>query len=133
MTLVELAKQLRPIIELAASSLPDSTALSGVQLFPMWAPDLSVKKDERYQYNNVLYRVVQAHTTQANWTPNQTPALWVKVSLDEWPEFVQPTGAHDAYNTGNKVTYKGEHYVCKTDSCVWSPDDYPDAWEKVTE
>lgn len=133
MTLVELAKQLRPIIELAASSLPDITALSGVQLFPMWAPDLSVKKDERYQYNGALYRVVQDHTTMEGWTPDKTPALWVKVSLDEWPEFVQPTGAHDAYNTGDKVTYNGAHYVCKTDGCVWSPDDYPAAWEKVTE
>lgn len=130
MTLVELAKQLRPIIELAASSLPDRTALSGVQLFPMWAPDLSVKKDERYQYNGTLYRVVQDHTTMEGWTPDETPALWVVVSLEEWPEFVQPTGAHDAYNTGDKVTYNGAHYVCKTDGCVWSPDDYPAAWEK---
>lgn len=130
MTLVELAKQLRPIIELAASSLPDGTALSGVQLFPMWAPDLSVKKDERYQYSGTLYRVVQAHTTQADWTPDKTPALWVVVSLEEWPEFVQPTGAHDAYNTGDKITFNGAHYVCKMNGCVWSPDEYPAAWEK---
>lgn len=48
---------------------------------------------------------------------------------EEWPEYVQPTGAHDAYNTGDKVTYSGEHYVCKMDNCVWSPDVYPDAWD----
>lgn len=130
MTLVELAKQLRPIIEQAVSAaLDDATALQSVQLFPMWETGLSVKVDERYQYNNVLYRVVQAHTTQADWTPDKTPALWVVVSLDEWPEFVQPTGAHDAYKTGDKITYNGKHYVSKIDNNVWSPDDYPAGWE----
>lgn len=130
MTLIELATKLRSVIEQAASALPDGTALQGVQLFPMWGPGLSVSADQRYQYNNVLYRVVQGHTTQEGWEPDKTPALWVAVSLDEWPEFVQPTGAHDAYNTGDKITFNGEHYVCKMDGCTWSPSDYPAAWEK---
>lgn len=131
MTLVELARQLRPIIEQAVSAaLDDTTALQSVPLFPTWSSGLEVKKDERYQYNGVLYRVIQAHTTQADWTPDKTPALWVAVSLDEWPEFVQPTGAHDAYNTGDKITFNGEHYVCKMDACTWSPSDYPAGWEK---
>lgn len=131
MTLVELAKKLRPIIEQAVSAaLDDTTALQSVPLFPAWSSGLEVKKDERYQYNGVLYRVIQAHTTQADWTPDKTPALWVAVSLDEWPEFVQPTGAHDAYNTGDKITFNGEHYVCKMDACTWSPSDYPAGWEK---
>lgn len=128
--LVELARQLRPIIEQASAALPDSTALQGVQLFPMWETGLSVSSGQRYQYNNVLYRVVQAHTTQADWTPDKTTALWVVVSLDEWPEFVQPTGAHDAYNTGDKITFNGKHYVCKMDACTWSPTDYPAGWEE---
>lgn len=130
MTLIELATQLRPIIEQASATLSDATALQGVQLFPMWKPDISVKVDERYQYNNVLYRVVQARTTQADWTPDKTPALWVVVSLDEWPDYVQPSGAHDAYNTGDKVTFEGVHYVCRIDGCVWSPTAYPAGWEK---
>lgn len=50
--------------------------------------------------------------------------------VDEWPEFVQPTGAHDAYNTGDKITYNGEHYTCQMDGCVWSPEAYPQAWKK---
>ena len=49
---------------------------------------------------------------------------------DEWPEYVQPTGAHDAYNTGAKISQNGERYICKMDGCVWPPDVYPDAWEK---
>ena len=50
---------------------------------------------------------------------------------DEWPEFVQPTGAHDAYGVGAQVTYNGQWYRCKLANCVWSPDAYPDAWERV--
>lgn len=48
---------------------------------------------------------------------------------DEWPEFVQPTGAHDAYKVGDKITYNGQHYICKMDGCVWTPDAYPAGWE----
>ena len=48
---------------------------------------------------------------------------------EEWPEYVQPVGAHDAYNTGDKVTYNGQHYICRMDGCVWPPDAYPAAWE----
>ena len=55
------------------------------------------------------------------------------VEEEEYPEYVQPTGAHDAYNTGDKVTYNGKKYVCKMDGCVWSPDVYPQAWEEVVE
>ena len=50
--------------------------------------------------------------------------------VEEWPEFVRPTGAHDAYNTGDKITYNGEHYTCQMNGCVWSPADYPSAWKK---
>lgn len=52
---------------------------------------------------------------------------------EEYPEYVQPTGAHDAYNTGDKITYNGKKYVCKMDGCVWTPDAYPDGWEEVKE
>lgn len=52
---------------------------------------------------------------------------------DEYPEFVQPTGAHDCYNTGMKTTFNGEKYICKIDGCVWDPITYPDACEKVVE
>ena len=50
---------------------------------------------------------------------------------EEWPAWVQPTGAHDCYNTGDKVTYNGKHYVSKLDGNVWSPDAYPAGWEAV--
>lgn len=53
--------------------------------------------------------------------------------VEEYPQYKQPTGAHDAYNTGDKVTYNGKKYICKLDNCVWSPDAYPAGWEEVVE
>lgn len=49
---------------------------------------------------------------------------------DEWPEYVQPTGAHDAYYVGDKITYNGKHYTCIYDGCVWTPDAYPQGWKE---
>lgn len=55
------------------------------------------------------------------------------IETDEYPEYKQPTGAHDCYNTGMKMTFNGEKYICKIDGCVWDPITYPAAWEKVVE
>ena len=52
---------------------------------------------------------------------------------DEYPEYIQPTGAHDAYNIGDKITYNGKKYTCKMNNCVWNPDTYPAGWEEVVE
>lgn len=56
-----------------------------------------------------------------------------EVPADEWPEYVQPTGAHDAYQLGDQVTYNGKRYRCAMANCIWSPDVLPDAWEAVSE
>ena len=99
------AKQLRQLIEQLAVTLADETALTGVELFPAWVAGKAYAVNDRVQYNGTLYKCIQAHTSQSDWMPSATPALWKTVSLDEYPEWVQPTGAHDAYNIGDKVTY----------------------------
>ena len=124
------AKQLRQLIEQLAVTLDDETALTGVELFPMWAIGKAYAVSDRARHNGTLYKCVQAHTSQADWTPDATPALWVVVSIDEYPEWVQPTGAHDAYNTGDKVIYNGKRYVCTIDANTYAPDVY--GWEEVT-
>lgn len=55
------------------------------------------------------------------------------VETDEYPEYKQPTGAHDAYHIGDKITYNGKKYICKMNGCVWAPDVYPAGWEEVVE
>lgn len=124
------AMQLRQLIEQLAVTLDDETALTGVELFPAWVVGKAYAVNDRTQYNGTLYKCIQAHTSQADWMPDATPALWVKVSLDEYPEWAQPTGAHDAYNIGDKVTYNGQHYVCTSDANVYAPDVY--GWQLET-
>lgn len=52
---------------------------------------------------------------------------------EEYPEYKQPTGAHDAYKIGDKITYNGKHYECIFDNCVWNPEEYPSGWKEVEE
>ena len=117
-------------MDTAGAKLDDASALEAMALYPRWEAGKAYAADARIRYGDFLYRVVQAHTSQANWTPDQTPALFVKVSLAEWPEWVQPTGEHDAYQTGDKVTYNGERYISLIDGNTWAPDAYPAGWEK---
>lgn len=123
------AKQLRALIEMLAITLDDATALTGVELFPVWATDTAYAVGDRVQYNGVLYKCVQAHTSQADWMPDATPALWVIVSVEEWPEWIQPTGAHDAYDKDAKVSHNGKHWKNTIDANVYEPGVY--GWEEI--
>ncbi len=90
-----------------------------------------VNAGDEVVYNGQVYEVLQGHTLQADWIPGQVPALY-RLKGDpgeEWPAFVQPTGAHDAYKQGDKVTYNGQHYVSLIDNNVWAPDVYPAGWQ----
>ena len=73
-----------------------------------------------------LYKCVQAHTSQADWTPDKTASLWTTVSdpAEEWPEWSQPVGAHDAYSKDAKVSHNGKHWTSTVDSNVWEPGVY---------
>ena len=122
------AKQLRKLIEQLAITLDDETALTGVELFPMWAIDIAYAVDDRVQHGGILYKCIQAHTSQAVWAPDATPALWVVVSIDEYPEWAQPAGAHDAYAKGSKVTHNGKKWISSYDANVWEPGVY--GWEE---
>lgn len=123
------AKRLRQLIEQLAATLDDATALIGIELFPVWATGTTYAIGDRVQYGGELYKCVQAHTSLADWFPTATPALWVIVSLEEWPEWVQPTGAHDAYNRGDKVSHNGKHWISSMDGNVQEPGIY--GWEEV--
>lgn len=128
---IEKARQLRALIEKAATSLPDKDALDGVELFPAWAVDTTYVTDIRVRFEDKLYRCVQAHTSQEGWEPDKTPALWTEVAKPgEIPVWRQPTGAQDAYNKGDKVHYPdvdGPVYVSTVDANVWAPGIY--GWE----
>ena len=121
------AKTLRNLIEQLSITLDDATALTGVELFPPWKL-IAYSVGDRVQYNGTLYKCVQAHTAQSDWTPDATPALWVVVTVEEWPEWVQPAGSHDAYAKGSKVTHNGEKWISSYDANIWEPGVY--GWTK---
>ena len=127
--------KIRQMIEKGSASLPDDDALEAVELFPSWAVGIAYSVGERVQYNGKLYKVVQAHTSQADWTPDVVPALFTEVAKPgEIPVWKQPTGAHDAYNKGDKVYYPTKDddiYESLIDANVWSPNDYPQGWKVV--
>ena len=77
--------------------------------------------DMQKQLNNLEARVKALEEKSTTEEPGTT---------EEYPENVQPTGAHDAYQNGDKVTFNGKKYVCKMDNCVWSPETYPSGWEE---
>ena len=122
----ETHEALRPYIEKAAASLDDNDAVNAVKLFPTWTIGVSVTVGERYQYADKLYKCLQAHTTQADWKPDDSPSLWVGISdpAEEWPEWSQPVGSTDAYAKGAKVSHNGKHWTSDVDANVWEPGVY---------
>jgi chitodextrinase len=124
-----LARKLRAYIEKAAVSLTDEDALEAIELYPAWKTGTAYEADERIRHDGILYRCVQAHTSQTGWEPPVVPALWTVVSLDEWPEWVQPVGSSDAYNKGDKVSHNDKHWVSDVDANVWEPSIY--GWNEV--
>lgn len=129
----EHAYKLRELLHKASASLTDEDALEGIELFAPWAADTAYAIDARVRYNEKLYKCVQAHTSQAEWTPDATPALWTEVAKPgEIPVWRQPTGAQDAYRIGDLVHYPdadGPVYRCTIDYNVYAPDVY--GWEVV--
>ena len=126
---------LRARIEKAAGFLGDEDALEAIELFPAWTVGVSYAAEERVRTGGKLYRCVQAHTSQADWTPDRTPALWTEVARPgEIPVWRQPTGAQDAYNRGDRVWYPEKDtavYESTRDGNVWPPDAYPEGWKRI--
>lgn len=85
-----------------------------------------------FSLNNQLYQVLQPHTSQEDWQPDQTPALYRAIAPPSViPEWKQPTGAHDAYNKGDKVLFSGKVYESLIDGNTWSPSTYPQGWKEI--
>lgn len=120
---------LRQQIENAATLQTDESALDSKWMYPEWQSNTAYEIGNRVRYGEKLYKCNIAHTSQDDWVPDTQSALWSEVSVEEWAEWKQPTGAHDAYNIGDKCSYKGKHYICTINSNVYAPDVY--GWELV--
>ena len=126
----EHALKLRDLIVRASVSLDDESALQGIELFPKWTatPPMTYEVGDRVRHEDTLYKCIQAHTSQDDWTPDKVPALFIEVSIEEFPEWHQPTGAHDAYAKGDKVSHNGKHWQSNVDGNVWEP---PTMWDEI--
>lgn len=137
MTLTELARKLRPYIEKAAQNLLDEDALEAVQLFPLWKADVEYTVGQRVRHNEVLYSVLTAHTSQADWTPEVAPSLFAKVLIPDEnviPEWEQPDSTNP-YKKGDKVSHNGKIWESQIDGNVWEPGvvGTESLWVEVTE
>ena len=134
MTLLELARKLRPYIEKAAISLNDEDAIQAKELYPQWSgKGVPYKVDERVRYEGVLYKVLLAHTSQESWTPIAAPSLFAKVLIpdeDIIPEWEQPDSTN-GYSIGNKVKFQDKIYESLINNNIWSPAAYPQGWNEV--
>ena len=116
-----------------ADMLTDEQAADVPLAFPAWAVGVTYTVGFRVNYNNVVYKCLQAHVSQEDWTPEQAVSLWVRARpTDVIPDWEQPT-AENPYMTGDKVRYNGRVYVSLIDNNIWSPDDYPAGWQELLE
>lgn len=136
------AQQMRRALELYVQSITDeSVMLEVADVFPTWQEALSklvkIKSGDVYRYGvnadgePQLYRALQSHTPQADWTPDTAVSLFKKVGITSTgvPIWTQPLGSTDAYMKGDEVSYNSVIYVSQIDNNVWSPDAYPAGWK----
>ena len=120
-----------------AETLSDAQALQVPMLFDEFDGNgVAYEVGKRVLYNDTLYKVIQAHTSQAEWTPVAAPSLFAKVineTIDgSIPEFEQPDSTNP-YMKGDRVTFNGKVYESLIDNNVYSPSDYPAGWKEITE
>lgn len=140
MNRLQVAEQFRKALQMFAASLTDEKAMEVATIYDPWAVGRPYAVGDFFTYgeNGVgdpqLYKVVQSHTSQADWTPDVTASLYTAIGLDErgYPVWSQPTGAHDAYNVGDIVDYNGKLYQSLIDGNVYAPDAYTAGWTEFT-
>ena len=144
MNKVQAALELRKALQLFLATMDADTQaddmLAVASVFPAYETGKAYKAKQVFSYgtNSVgdpqLYQVLQDHTSAIEWTPNTASSLYkaIGVTSSGYPEWVQPLGASDAYNTGDIVSYNGNLYQSTIGANVWAPDAYPAGWTAYT-
>lgn len=125
------ALKYREIIQKAAESLEDADAIQAPMLFERWTEDTTYKVGKRLCYGDKVYKVLQEHTSQADWTPDVAASLFAEVLIPDpevIPDWVQPDSTNP-YMKGDKVRYDGKIWESTIDNNVWSPTTY--GWVEV--
>lgn len=128
---LEAAKVLRAAMDAAAAALTDEQALKAAALYPAWSAQDTYDAGERVRFDGTLYKCLQPHAAQADWTPTAAPSLWAKVLVSDTGEALpweQPDSTNP-YMQGDKVTHGGKTWVSTIDNNVWEPGVY--GWEET--
>ena len=134
------ADQFRYALQKFAATLGEDEAMEIASVYPKWESGKAYAAGQYLTYgaNSVgdpqLYKVAQAHTSQADWLPDKTAALYTPIGLDDdgYPVWSQPTGAHDAYNVGDVVDYGGVLYESQIDGNTTVPGSDERYWKVYT-
>lgn len=132
-----IAQQINRFLQMSvcAANLTDTNAMELADLYPHWRENVIYNANDIVKYGvnadgeTQLWRVIQAHTSQSDWTPDNAPSLFSKIGFDEsgTPIWTQPLGTHDAYQSGDIVMYNGQKWKSTVDNNVWQPGVY--GWE----
>lgn len=132
MTREEAQKIIEALVTLRESA-SDADALNAIAIYPAWREEVTYTTGQRVRHDGTLYKVLQDHTSQADWTPEAAPSLFAKVLIPEpetIPEWEQPDSTNP-YMQGDKVIHNGKTWVSDIDNNVWEPGVY--GWSEATE
>lgn len=132
---IEEAEQLRQELNEIISEMTDEEAVERPILFPNWKTGKEYTVNERVRYGGRIFKVLQNHTSQDDWTPSRAPSLFAEIltSEDGEPQEWQQPSSTNPYLTGDKVIYNGLVYESLIDNNVWSPANYPQGWKLISE
>lgn len=125
------ARQMRKLLEKQTESMTDDEIINYPAFVEKWKADTNYAVDKRVEYNDVIYKVLQSHTSQPTWTPDEAPSLFAKVLIHDEnviPEWEQPDSTNP-YMIGDKVTHNGKTWVSDLDNNVWEPGVY--GWSEL--
>lgn len=131
MSIISEARELREQFVKLREMANDEVAVQVPKLYPIWKAEMPFKTGDRVLYNDVLYKVLQDHTSQETWTPVDASSLFAKVLIPDEniiPDWEQPESTNP-YMTGDKVIYNEMTWISIVDNNVWAPGSY--GWEKV--
>lgn len=130
MSIISEARELRAQFVKLREMATDEMSLQVPNLYPIWKDGVAYAINDRVLYNDVLYKVLLAHTSQIDWTPDVSHSLFTKVLIpdeDIIPEWEQPNSTN-AYMIGDKVKYDNKYWISTIDYNVWKPGEY--GWDE---
>lgn len=127
----EQALQLRKLLESRTDTMTDEQILEYPAFVEKWAFGKNYKTGKRLEYNGIIYKALQDHTSQEGWTPDKTPSLFAKVLIPDAniiPEWEQPDSTNP-YMVGDKVLHNGKTWQSTCDNNIWEPGIY--GWDEI--